>query len=192
MKLLALPIPLVLVLAGCSAAPVADELPDTMPPLANRMQEGYAPTPFSAEELRAGIPEGCRLMFEIETPGAPTIRQEMHFLAGTEEVANLEIRMLDAAGTPQGPAFPSSKAWTELQSHASFPASQTVLTREPHTSPLGTIDCWVYTVSSVEEDGPSVSRYWFDPARPGPPIELVQTVNGELVSRMVMVEDRGR
>ncbi len=39
-------------------------------------------------------------------------------------------------------------------------------------------------------DGEEVTRFWFAVPRPGMPVKVEKTVNGEVVHTMTMVEDR--
>ena len=50
-----------------------------------RLKPGHAPTPFSAEEIRGGCPDGRISVFKIETQGRDPIHQTMAFREGDEQ-----------------------------------------------------------------------------------------------------------
>jgi len=155
----------------------------------NRLHPDYAPTPFSAEELYRGFPEGTELKFELGEPDQPHQFQTMTFTGITETEVLVQVDMADADGTSL-PATPPSKAkWADLQSHGSFPAATTTISREYKASKFGKVECWHYTVSSAEEGPSVVSHYWWDVKRPGPPIELTTEADGVTVFKLEMISD---
>lgn len=163
-----------------------------LPAPENRLQSEHLPTPFSASEIREGTPGGCLLSFRMEAIGQSDTGMNMRFYDPTEESTRFEISMFDAGGQPLGVPRNSSSTWAGLQSQASFPSANTELTRERHSFPLGSPECLRYTITVQNDGWHKVTRFWFDPTRPGPPVEMTETVNGELASRMLLVAESGR
>lgn len=163
-----------------------------LPAPENRLQAEHLPTPFSAHEIREGTPAGCVLTFRMHAIGQPDSGMSMRFYDPTEESTRFEISLFNDEGQPLGEPKRSSSTWAGLQAHASFHSAGTELTRERHSFPLGSPDCLLYTVTVQNGGWHKVSQYWFDPSRPGPPIEMTETVNGELASRMLLVAESGR
>lgn len=155
-----------LALAACQSTGGA------FPPDTNRMTPAMAPTPFSAEEIRAGCPDGRKLQLEIEAMGHETQLQELTFSNG------------DALGTSVNG---QRVTWQELQSHASFAADSVEVTNEKLETPLGELDCWQYTVTESEAGRVMVRRYWFAKALAGPPVYLESKIDGIVVQTMTMV-----
>jgi hypothetical protein len=128
------------------------------------LAEGLAPTPFTADEIRAGCPEGRTIRLLVESSCATPYVRVNRFLACDEEGATIESwRPIDDCGTG-GRVEHTRTSWLELQRHAAFPADATTI--EPGTVELcfGTFDCLVYTLTS----GP---RFWFANALPGMPVK---------------------
>ncbi|MFT7678217.1 MAG: hypothetical protein ACI8QC_002203 [Planctomycetota bacterium] len=163
-----------------------------LPAPENRLQSEHLPTPFSAEQIRLGSPADCVLTFRMEAIGKADSSMRMRFYEPTEQSTRFEISMLDLEGKLIGEPRNSSSTWAGLQSHASFPSARTELTRERHSFPLGSPECLLYTVTLEQDGWHKVSRFWFDPERPGPPIEMTEIVNGVFSSRMLLVDESGR
>lgn len=158
----------------------------------NRLQAEHLPTPFSAAEIRAGIPAGCVLTFRIEAGGADHNFITTRFFAPTEEGISLVTNTTDAAGRERERPSSTHSTWADLQANASFPSSRTVLSIERHRFPLGSPECLLYTVTGEERGQPKITRFWFDPQRPGPPVEMTISVTGKLRYRMLLVKESGR
>ena len=72
----------------------------------------------------------------------------------------------------------------------SFPAEATVRTEDRVETPGGTFDCWLYTVRQEEDGVAATARFWFAFDKPGPPVIYETEQDGELTSRMVLLEYR--
>ncbi|MFT7678216.1 MAG: hypothetical protein ACI8QC_002202 [Planctomycetota bacterium] len=186
--LLRLALALCLALAACAAPGPPAQLPGAE----NRLQADHLPTPFSAAEIRAGIPAGLVLTFSIGAGGRDQLLQSTHFFDPTEEGVSLVTKTRDNVGYDRERPTNSSSTWTDLQAHASFPAANTVLTIERHRIPLGSPECLLYTVTGEERGKPKITRFWFDPQRPGPPVEMTITLGDQLRYRMLLVNESGR
>ncbi len=159
------------------------------PPEKNRMKPDHAPTPFSAAEIREGCPNGRTTKYRIEMAGKPGVFQVSTFVNGDREATSFEAITLDMKGKQVGEKQTARAKWEELQAHASFPQAMTRISTESHTTPAGTFDCWLYVVTSEKEGKKEVKRFWFAKSLPGPPICCEQTVNGNRVFRMTLVEN---
>lgn len=134
----------------------------------------YAPTPFTADEIREGCPSGRRHLFAERTP-AGTTRRETHFIESTPEGARIEIVTLNDDGTTGEPQL-GEATWEELRLHARYPAAQTTITAEEITVPFGTFVTKRYTVDDPEAG--TLTRVWFADDLPGPPIRLIVEQGG--------------
>lgn len=175
--------PFLLVLAACHV-PSHDR---GTPPDANRMQADHAPTPFRADEIRRGCPEGRSIEFVLETADGTKTYQVMRFVSCSATEAEVESVTLDAAKKPVRPARRNRSAWTELQKHASFPAADTKIDEDARQTEAGLYDCWRYTVRFDAGGRRGVRRYWFAKALPGPPVWMEVHVDGKLQSRLEMI-----
>jgi hypothetical protein len=145
----------------------------------------HAPTPFTAEEIRAGCPAGRTIRLSIRGDGESHTRV-IRFVAVSEHGASRESHAYTGEGESLGEPTIDWTAWTDLQEHASFPQAATSIEPEALTTPLGRRECLVYTV----DDGESVTRLWFAVLKPGMPVKVERQVDGVVVHTMTMIEDR--
>jgi hypothetical protein len=149
-----------------------------------------APTPFTAEEIRLGCPDGRVTTYKIEIPGKPVHFEVTTFVNGTKETAGFQMIMLDKDGNPMGKKRTATAKWTGLQAHASFPASNTTITQTTYTTPAGTFDCLLYTVKGEKEGKPLISKYYFAKSLPGPPIYFTQETDGTATFIMTLMKNK--
>lgn len=124
-----------------------------------------APTPFTADEIRAGCPDGRRLLVRTQLDGLTTYHCDS-FAEGSEEGCALSQVVTDASGTPVDEPRTSRVTWRELQEHAAFPAAATTVARERIRLAVGERECVRY---DVERESGS-SRFWFAVDQPGMPL----------------------
>lgn len=172
----------IMLAAGVSWMYAAD-----MPPASNKMKPDHAPTPFSAAEIRQGCPLNRKIVFQVETFGKPMFFQTMIFDVPTNEGTTVESFTKTADGKMVGKRQYLISKWTELQAHASFPAKDTVITNEKYTTPAGTFDCWLYTISTEATGKKGVKKLWFAKNLPGPPVGYEDSVDGQVTYKMVML-----
>lgn len=153
-----------------------------MPPDENRMAQGFAPTPFSAEQIRKSLPKNSWIKLRNETPGSPTTEITFRFTRGTKSNAGIETSVTAEKGGMQGGPQASKPSWKELQSHASFPETAARIECGRIRTFKGDLDCWLYEI----REGGTVTKYWFAKELPGPPVLLEETKDGRLVRRMTM------
>lgn len=123
---------------------------------------GLAPTPFTADEIRAASQAGRTIELLVEGDGEEPYRRYNRYLACDDEGATLE------RGRPGGEIETRRVTWAELQSHAAFPAAMTTIEPETIDIPLGRLDCLRYTV----RDGDDVTVFWFATKYPGMPVRI--------------------
>lgn len=131
------------------------------------LHEGHAPTPFTAEQIRAHCPDGLRVTLAVETPDETTFHTDT-FRDGDADGVTLESCPSDADGHPTGEVRRVRVTWLDLQGHASFPAERTQIGEETITGPLGTLPCLRYDVRLAE--GPVT--FWFATDHPGMPVRF--------------------
>jgi hypothetical protein len=148
------------------------------------LHPGHAPTPFTAEEIRTGCPAGRTIRLSVRAGGGSHTRV-IRFVAVGEDGASQESQAFTEEGEPLGEPTIEWTSWSEFQEHASFPQQSTSIDVEALNTPLGRLECRVYTAV----DGEDVTRYWFAVLRPGMPVKVEQMVDGKVVHAMVMVED---
>jgi hypothetical protein len=136
-----------------------------------------APTPFTADEIRAGCPAGRVIELLVEEADQPPHHRTNHFIDTDEAGATVEH-------TPSGATVRST--WAEMQAHASFPEAVTTIDQDTIEIPLGTLDCHRYTV----RDGDTVMTFWFSPAYPGMPVRYRQEENGSVLSQTTMLSSK--
>jgi hypothetical protein len=140
---------------------------------------GLAPTPFTADQIRAGCPAGRTIRLLVEEDGAEPYVRYNRFTACDDAGATIERgRVDDPAGVET-----EHTTWAELQAHAAFPAIDTAIEPETIDIPLGVVDCHRYTVGSGER----VHVFWFAPEHPGMPVRIVRRESGRTTSRTTMI-----
>ncbi len=160
-----------------------------LPPEGNRMQAGYAPTPFSAEQIRAKCEPGRTVVFEVETVGEPLIHQVFHFTKNAAGESVLQSWVEDSERNRIAEVSTMPAEWEVLQSHASFPEAQSSIGVFDVTVPLGTFSCWIFTVRAEEDGHKLVDRFSFAKVLPGPPILYEREVDGAILTSMRMIAD---
>lgn len=126
---------------------------------------GLAPTPFTADEIRAGCPDGHRVLVRT-TRGGAVSHHASGFEGGDGEGVTTTSVETDARGRPSGDERRTRVAWRELQAHAAFPAERTTVVPERIRLEIGERDCLRYEVAG--EGG--TSTFWFALAHPGMPV----------------------
>ncbi len=162
------------------------------PPAENQLREDHLPTPFSAEQIRGASPEGYTTRHLIETSGRPPVQSVNAFHGGDETMARFRYYTATAEGELMGEVQTGEAPWAELQAHASFPTERTTVETAAVEVAAGAFDCWRYTVRGavpVEGGEPRtvVSQFWFAKELPGPPVKMVQTIDGEVAMTMELL-----
>lgn len=150
------------------------------------MAEGYAPTPFTADEIRVGCPRGRIDEIEIREAGKYAYTRLVTFVECDEEGSLQESHMRDMNGTELGEVTRARATWPELQAHASFPRDATRITETTTELPHGHHHCLLYTVTN----GQTVSRFWFARDLPGMPVRVERERDGGIVYSMTLVSVR--
>ena len=143
------------------------------------------PTPFSADEIRAGCPAGRTVRLRVESVGAADVVRMSRFVHVDREGAEIEVTTWTPAGEPLGEAGIHRATWRELQEHAAFPVATTVVSDVELALPLGVLECRLYTTT----DGATVRRFWFAATHPGMPVRYSTEESEALVSRVTMEAD---
>lgn len=149
------------------------------------LEPDYAPTPFTAEEIRARSTRGRVKHVRVESENEPTFVRIIKFVECDDEGATVERAQLAEDGTTAGPIVRERVTWLGLQAHASFPAERAEIVREQIETPLGVLDCLRYTVT----DGGDVNTFWFAKDLPGMPVRYTAAVGGHVVSTTTVILD---
>jgi hypothetical protein len=126
---------------------------------------GLAPTPFTAEEIRGGCPQGRLITLLVQPADGPDFLRINHFAECDADGAVLERARLSPEGSVVPPVARLRVTWLELQRHAAFPADETTIERDHLDLPFGTLDCLRYTVSGADD-----VVFWFARTLPGMPV----------------------
>ncbi|SDS45196.1 hypothetical protein [Microlunatus soli] len=133
---------------------------------------GLAPTPFTAEQIRAGCPDG-HTVFIRTTEAGEVSESVQRFDAGDADGVTL-TRQFD------GDSLTSRVSWRDLQAHAAFPSDFTTRVQDTIASPLGTLDCLRYEIA-----GEPPMRFWFALDHPGMPVRYT---DGNSTTEVVRIE----
>ena len=146
------------------------------------LRPDHHPTPFTADEIRAGSPLGRTVRQRIEETGEPVTLRIQQYVAVDDESGTRLVSTIDADGTRHDTRR-STSTWLELQGHASMPIASTSIDEVALDSPIGPLDCLRY--SAV--DGDEIETFWFARTIPGMPVMTERRVAGELVERVTML-----
>jgi hypothetical protein len=166
--------------AGCGLETGSRWGEDWPAPADRLMRPDHAPTPYTAAQIRTACRHGRRSTFLTEAPGNQPSSMTFTFLDPTDDGCTLEI---SGSATRRVPA-----TWKGFQAHASFPDSQTRISRETIEVPAGRYHCMHYTVTGPAGAKDNVTDLWFAHELPGPPVLREVRESGQVVSRMVLVE----
>ena len=151
------------------------------------LEQGHAPTPYTAAQIRDGCPSGRVCTFRIESDGGFSIVKRYRYLEADDQGVTIEAS-LEGSG-PGGNQAPSKSRsnWRELQRHASFPADSTKISDQEVQTPAGTFQCMRYVVTT-EEGGKTVVKY-LDFARelPGMPVRMTLEYDGKQISTKTLI-----
>jgi len=154
------------------------------PPDAHRLTPDTLPTPFSAQQIREACAPGRSNTFRVERQGDDPYVARWEFVDGDEDGAD-SLRWTESLeGLRLEAPSPSASRWSELQAHASYPASTTTIAVETIDIPAGRFECWVYT---TELEGSEVARAWFAKDLPGPPVLVRSEVGGTIVFSSTLI-----
>jgi hypothetical protein len=158
---------------------------DSLDPDPHDLGPGLLPTPFSADEVRAGCPAGRMIRLRIESAGAPDVLRGSRYVRVDADGAQIEDSTSTEAGEPLGETRSHWATWRELQEHAAFPEASTVASDVELALPFGVLECRLYTMT----EGETVHRFWFAAAHPGMPVRYSTEEAGVLVSQLTMESD---
>jgi hypothetical protein len=154
-----------------------------LPPESHRLRPDHLPTPFSADQIRAGSHPGRRIRIRTEATGSAPAFREVRYLATDPLGATQRFTPTDADGIPIGPSEDRRSTWLDLQGHASFPADRATIEEASLELAWGTEPCWLYRVA----DGDTEMRYWFAQRLPGMPAVVETWAAGDLVERREII-----
>ncbi len=185
MRFIVLTAALVAIIA-CSGS--SDRQPARSPTPAPAAGSEHLRPPFTADELRAGLPVGTELVLRVEQADKPTLLQRWDFVAADESGCTIHSRILTEDGSLQTDAGKGTSTWAELEAHAHFPADRSTRADSTVTVTGGTFETWLFVVQPDKPGGP-VKKFHFAKTMPGPPV-LMEVIRGdetlmkmELVSR---------
>lgn len=189
------------------ATPPADlgaviEPTEPIPSVADRtMREGFAPTPFTAEQIRNGCPDGRVVVYRVAHRSAKPVEEMWRFDKGDEKGVEFTLSNHTVDGKALGTPTTSRRWWTDLQQHASYPKEATTIEDTVLEVAGKRYACWLYTQQLLpggESRDPDKTQSaqvnkeetWFAKALPGPPVKKLIHMGGALIHDMLMHENR--
>jgi hypothetical protein len=157
----------------------------SLPDETHRLQPDHAPTPFSAEEIRAGCQPRRTIRLRVEPAGVEPFIRVNRFLEADAEGALQEAQRFALDGKPLEPASVQRVTWIGFQEHASFPEAATTIDIATIDLPGGSYACWRYVV----REGDGERSLWFAKSLPGMPVRMEEREGDALTFRMVMLEN---
>lgn len=145
----------------------------------------HAPTPFTAEEIRAGCPEGRTIRMRAEAAGQEPMVRVNRYLECDEVGALLERSAETVDGEALGDAEQDRVTWLDLQRHASFPAAITRIEKDTIDTAIGELACLRYTVRADGVD----QVFWFAETLPGMPLRFLTRKDDQALASFEVVAD---
>jgi len=152
---------------------------------AHVLESGRAPTPFTADEIRAGCPAGRTIRMRVDTEGETPFLRVRRFVSCHEAGAVLEQSRQSLDGVALSVPEAGRVTWRDLQAHPSFPVDATTIEDETISTAIGELGCLRYTV----RDGATEEVFWFAKDLPGMPIQHVTRVGGDVVATVSVVDN---
>ena len=146
---------------------------------------GRAPTPFTADEIRAGCPAGRTIRLLVDVAGQPPYHRVSRFVDCDAVGATLERSRLSLDGSPLAEPEADRVTWRELQAHASFPVGDTTIEPARIQTAIGELDCLRYTV----REGDTEDVFWFATDLPGMPVQSLTRSQSEVVTTVSVVDN---
>jgi hypothetical protein len=143
------------------------------------------PTPFTADEIREGCPEGRLTRTRVQSGDEAPHERFSRFVDCDDTGAVMERGLVTADGSPVGEPLRARMTWRDLQAHAAFPSERTTVAHEVIETPLGQLECLRYTVLA----GADIDTFWFDTGRPGMPVQVTTERDGHIVESSTMIAD---
>jgi hypothetical protein len=143
------------------------------------------PAPFDAAALQAGLPVGTVLDYRLTLAGLTPSQERWEIVAATDAGVTIRTTALDAGGAPIGPGSEEPHTWTELESHATFPADFTVVRESELLTPMGALPVLIYVVEPPGDEA-KADIFYFAPSMPGPPVKMETEADGAIVFTMEM------
>ncbi|MEA2608849.1 MAG: hypothetical protein QOJ75_1092 [Chloroflexota bacterium] len=151
----------------------------------HRLRPDHLPTPFSADEIRAGCQPGRSIRSLVIEAGREPFIHVTRFVSADADGAERETWDEALDGSRLAEPARQRSTWLDFQGHASFPAATTEVTEETIQIPAGRFDCLRY----LNRDGSSVRTFWFARSAPGMPLRFEESLDGELVYSSTAVEN---
>jgi hypothetical protein len=152
------------------------------------VDQNCAPTPFTADEIRAGCPVGRAITLLVDMADTPAYHRQIRFTSVDSIGAWQTVSRASPDNETIGEPETVYSTWSELQAHASFPKADTTIDRVTVDTPMGTLECLRYTLV----DGSTVDTFWFAVDLPGMPVRFNKTENGTITSTTTMIMNVAR
>ena len=123
------------------------------------------PTPYRAGEIRDEWVEGFWLDTRAESAEGAVVNR-IEVLEWSIEGAVLRERPSDETDDDPEGFVSMTVTWDQLRSHATFDNEATTRKREIRSTPLGTLEGWLFT----RKDSSGRSEFFFADGLPGPPV----------------------
>ena len=137
--------------------------------------------PFTAAEIADAMPAGTVIDMEQATP---TARGGLRWtvVEADDDGCVIEYAALNDNGHAIALTQRKRHGWNELREHASYPAATSTVENDRRLTPLGLLDGRLYTMNDPQKG--TVTRVFFSPMYPGPPVWMEVTRGGSMVSTM--------
>ena len=150
-----------------------------------QLRPDHLPTPFSADEIRAGCQPGRTIRSLVIEPGKDPVVGVTRFVAADPEGGEQESWRETLGGQRLSEPVRRRSTWLGFQEHASFPAATTERTGDEIDIPAGRFDCLRYT----NREGDLVRTFWFARSAPGMPLRFEEREGNTIVFSSTAIEN---
>jgi hypothetical protein len=151
----------------------------------HQLRPDHLPTPFSADEIRAGCQPGRTVRSLIIEPGKAPVIGVTRFVAADPDGGEQETWQETPEGQPLGEPVRRRSTWLEFQEHASFPAATTERFEDEMDIPAGRFASLRYT----NREGDQVRTFWFARSAPGMPLRFEEREGETIVYSSTAIEN---
>jgi hypothetical protein len=175
-------------------APVSGGLksPSGWPSAAERrLAPDREPSPFSAQQIARACGPQSKRVFRFVMGGAEPSYKLWTFIEQTEAGCTFLQTDCDEHGLETGEPSPTNVTWQQLQSHASWPATDVTASEAKMKVPAGTYECMHYVIKRKNAQGVGEDKFWFAWDLPGPPVRMERSAGGQVKVTMTLMKVEG-
>ncbi|MGC6494543.1 MAG: hypothetical protein ACON5B_17035 [Myxococcota bacterium] len=148
----------------------------------------WAPTPYTADQIRDAMPTDTRLVFRVTLPERTEVWDWRVTEATPDSVVFLYKTIVPGGGPEASTETSARSLWSELRDHARFEREALTVTRHEAKVAAGAFEAHRYTVETTTDAGATSIKYMdFAVDVAGPPVYMEHLIDGQRVMTMELM-----